>query len=58
MKHVDPVMKELWAVKDANTAKFGNIESYLAHLRKLEKQERAAGRVIVPIEKAAAREAA
>lgn len=58
MKHVDPVMKELWAVKDANAAKFGNIERYLTHLKKLEKQERASGRVIVPMEKTAAHEAA
>ena len=54
MKHIDSVMKELWAVKDANAVKFGNIERYLTHLKKLEKQERAAGRVIVPVEKTAA----
>lgn len=53
MKHIDPVMKELWAVKDANAAKFGNIERYLAHLKRLENQERASGRVMIPMEKAA-----
>jgi hypothetical protein len=58
MKHIDPVMKELWAVKDANAAKFGNIDSYLTHLRKLEKRERTSGRVIVPIEKATEHETA
>ena len=58
MKHIDPVMKELWTVKDANVAKFGNIDSYLTHLRKLEKRERASGRLIVPVEKATAQEMA
>ena len=51
MKHIDSVMKELWAVKDANAVKFGNVKRYLTHLKKLEKQERASGRVIVPLEK-------
>ena len=36
MKHVDPVMKELWAVKDANAAKFPTVAEYIAHLRKAE----------------------
>ena len=29
MKHIDPVMKELWAAKDANAAKFGTAADYL-----------------------------
>lgn len=58
MKHVDPVMKELWAVKDANAVKFGNIERYLTHLKKLEKQERASGRVVVSMGKTVAHETA
>ena len=39
MKHTDPVMKELWAAKDANAAKFGSAADYLAFLRKSEQCE-------------------
>lgn len=49
MKHTDPVMKELWAAKDANAAKFGGASDYLAFLRKSERRERKAGRVVVPV---------
>ena len=49
MKHIDPVMKELWAAKDANAAKFGNAAEYLAFLRKSEQRERKAGRTLVPV---------
>ena len=48
MKHVDPVMKELWAVKDANAAKFPTVAEYIAHLRKAENRARKTGRVIAP----------
>ena len=39
MKHTDPVMKVLWAAKDANAAKFGNAADYLAFLRISEQRE-------------------
>jgi hypothetical protein len=32
-KHTDPVMQELWASKDANAARFGDLTAYVAHLR-------------------------
>jgi hypothetical protein len=49
MKHIDPVMKELWAVKDANAAQHGNATAYIAFLRKAEIRERRAGRTLVPV---------
>ena len=58
MKHVDPVMKELWAVKDANATKFVNAADYLAFLRKAEKREHKSGRTLVPVARAATREPA
>ena len=39
MKHPDSVMKELWAVKDANATKHRSAAGYLASLRKSEQRE-------------------
>ena len=30
---VDPVLKELWQVKDSITERFGNVSEYVAYLR-------------------------
>ena len=32
-RHIDPVMQELWAMKDANSARFGDLSAYVAYLR-------------------------
>lgn len=32
MKHVDPVMQELWRAKDANAAKHKSLPAYIAFL--------------------------
>lgn len=36
-QHPDDVMRELWAVKDATTAKFPTVNAYLSHLRRLKR---------------------
>jgi hypothetical protein len=40
MKQIDPVMKELWAAKDANTAKFPTVGEYVNYLRLTEARRR------------------
>lgn len=30
---IDPVLQELWQVKDAINARFGSVSEYVAHLR-------------------------
>ena len=46
MKHVDPVMKELWAAKDANAARFPMVSDYLSYLRETEVRGRKTVQVV------------
>ncbi len=48
MKTTDPVMVELWKAKDASAKRFGDLETYVAHLAKLGKKPHAGGVVAAP----------
>lgn len=39
MKHSDPVMQELWEVKDSQAKQHGSLKNYVAYLRTLAKKK-------------------
>ena len=39
MKHADPVMQELWNVKDLQAKQHGSLTNYVAYLRTLAKKK-------------------
>ena len=45
MKHIDPVMQEVWQAKEANAKKHQSLAAYMAYLRKQAKRKHAGGRV-------------
>jgi hypothetical protein len=44
MKHSDPVMQELWNVKDSQAKQHGSLTNYIAFLRTLAKNKTGAKR--------------
>ncbi len=55
MKTTDPVMAELWKVKDLNVQRFGDLKAYVAHLSRTAKQPHAGGTIKAPNRQVAAR---
>jgi hypothetical protein len=40
-RHIeDPVIQELWSIKDATAARYSTVGEYLSHLRQQQKEQR------------------
>jgi hypothetical protein len=46
MKHSDPVMQELWEVKDSAVKQHGSLTNYVAYLRTLAKKKPSVKRLV------------
>ena len=47
MKHIDPVMQEVWLAKEANAKTHKSLAQYMAWLRLQGKRKHTGGRVVV-----------
>ena len=53
MKHIDPVMQEVWLAKEANAQTHKNLTQYMDWLRQQGKRKHKGGRVVVAARPAA-----